>query len=118
MDSLLATAKPLHCQAVARVENCSDEASRALKQRITMRNYFPRGRGFCTKVPVRMVLRKVSPNDPDLGMVYLKRMSISDIQVAPGMIDVRREQQSIKTFPPDTNNLPGRIERPPAHRQS
>ena len=63
----------------------------SLMERITMRDYFKTGRGFCTKVPVRMMLRTVADGDGDQDTVYVRRVRV---------LDGRRERRSEKTFPP------------------
>ena len=55
----------------------------SLMERITMREYFGTGRGFCTKVPVRTVLRKVAEDDHSKDFVYLRRPGRPAIEFPP-----------------------------------
>jgi len=72
----------------------------SLMERITMREYFGTGRGFCTRVPVRMMLRKVAEDDPGRGFIYVRRF----INVLS-----QRVQANQWTFPPETTDIPSRV---------
>ena len=47
----------------------------SLVERLTMREYFATGRGFCTKVAVRTRLRKVAADHPEIDHVRVRRIT-------------------------------------------
>ena len=72
----------------------------SLMERITMREYFGTGRGFCTRVPVRIKLRNVAREDPSRG-IYFRRFTnvlLQRIQVGHDI-----------SFPPETTDVATRI---------
>ena len=50
----------------------------SLMERLTMREYFETGHGFCTKVAVRMRLRKVVKGHPRYGFVNVRRIKTNE----------------------------------------
>ena len=68
----------------------------SLMERITMREYFGTGRGFCTKVPVRMVLRKVAEDDHSKDFVYLRRAGRPAIEFPPDHASPERILERIR----------------------
>ena len=79
----------------------------SLMERLTMREYFATGRSFCTKVAVRMRLRKVAADHPFIGHVRVCRITFNQ---AGGRVD-----GAFRDFTPE--NLAGAPERIFVHIQ-